>query len=74
MNWQDNVTVLANNITKAVRDARVNGTVGMSRDNLRQIVSTKGLGYIGPNPQNSFYRLFDDAVEKAKIPAGFLRS
>lgn len=73
MNWQDNVTVLANNITKAVRSAKADGIVGMSKDNLRQIVSTKGLGYIGPNPQNAFIRLFDDALAKAKLPAGFLR-
>ena len=72
MNWQDNVTVLANNIAKAVRDARKQGTVKMGRDNLKQIVSTRGLGYIGPNPQNAFERLFDDAVKAAKLPAGFL--
>jgi hypothetical protein len=68
--WQDNVTKLANNITVAVRKAKAQGTVGMSRANLRQIVSTSGVsGLLSPN---AFERLFDEAVAKAKLPAGFL--
>lgn len=68
MNWQDNVTLMARHIDAAVAKAKREGIVGMSRKNLRQIVSTQGVR-VAPH---AFDRLLDEAIRKADIPANWL--
>jgi len=55
----DDVSELAQRIRQAVKEAKAEGTVGMSRANLRQIVNTSGLRFANPN---HFARAFEEAL------------
>lgn len=57
--YDANVTRLAENLTELITSLQQDGTVGMSRDNLRQLVSTKGVTL--PNIY-SFNQAFTDAL------------
>lgn len=67
--WTESLNALTANIKAAVREAKRDQITGMSRGNLRQIVSTRGVNV--PN-QNAFERLLDQAIERANLPAGFI--
>jgi hypothetical protein len=43
----------------------------MSKENLKQVVSTRGVNLQGNNPQNLFARAFDEALSKVGTIAGF---
>jgi len=60
----DNVTDLANRIKKAVKALRAEGTVGMSKENLKQMVNSRGLSFANAN---HFERSFSEALEKAGV-------
>lgn len=62
--WEDNVTELTARIKRTVESARADGTVGMSKANLKQLVNTSGLRF--PNA-NAFERAFEEAVVKAGV-------
>lgn len=68
--WDKNVSILASNIRAAMRDNTAHGIVGLSRANLKQIVSTRGLT-IAANP-STFDRCFEQALEAAKLPKGYV--
>jgi hypothetical protein len=63
--WSDSVHTLAKSIRAKVRELKREGTTGMSRDNLKMIVSTAGLT-IAPNP-SAFARCFEQALEVAEV-------
>lgn len=68
-NYQEAVNILSANISSYIKSAKRGGTVGMSKGNLRQVVSTKGVNL--PNT-NAFMRAFDDAVKVAAGAKGFV--
>ena len=61
MNWTETVTKIETNILDYIRQAKKEGTTGMSVDNLRQVVDTRGINL--PNP-NAYYRAFDEALNE----------
>ena len=62
--WDDNVAVLTQSIKKAVQSAKKDGTTAMSKANLKQVISTRGVNL--PN-RNAFERAFEEAVSKAGL-------
>ena len=62
--WDENVTELADRIKQAVRAQKADGTVGMSKQNLKSLVSSRGLSF--PNA-NAFERAFEEALGKAGV-------
>ena len=59
--WEEQVDVMAKNIKDKMRELKADGVVGMSKRNLRQIVSTRGIS-VAPGV---FDRLLEDAIKKA---------
>ncbi len=59
--WDDQVDIMTKNVKDKVRELKDDGVVGMSRRNLRQIVSTRGITV----PPSAFDRLLDEAIQKA---------
>lgn len=66
--WQASLDALTNNVKVCVRQCRRQGTIAMSRANLRQIVPTNGV-HVAPA---AFDRLLDQAIERAGV-AAFVR-
>ena len=66
--WDDSVEAIVRNIREYVKKDKRQGTVGMSRGNLKQVISTAGVNMQGPNPQELFSRAFDEAVSKVNVP------
>ena len=64
--YASSVTVLVQNIKDYINNAKRNGTVGMSKTNLKQVVSTRGVDCA----TNEFDKAFDEAVSKVKV-SGF---
>jgi hypothetical protein len=62
--WEDNVAELASRIKKLVRKLRADGTISMSKGNLKQMVSSRGLSF--PNA-NAFERGFEEALQQAGV-------
>jgi hypothetical protein len=62
--WDDNVARLTENIKKEVRAQKADGTVSMSKANLKQMVKSGGLRF--PN-ENAFERAFEEALVKAGV-------
>jgi hypothetical protein len=60
--FDDNVAELAATIKKKVAEARADGTMGMSKRNLKALVSSRGF----PNA-NAFERGFEEALQKAGV-------
>lgn len=65
--WSTSLDALTANVERKYRELRKDGVVGMGRNNLRMIVSTAGV-HVAPS---AFGRLFDQALERANVPAGF---
>lgn len=61
--YEEALQVYAKNMKDYIRAALKEGTVGMSRTNLKQVVSTRGID-IHPS---AFNRLFDEAVNSVKV-------
>ena len=59
--WEEQVDVMAKNIKDKMRELKADGVVGMSKRNLRQIVTTRGIS-VAPGV---FDRLLEDAIKKA---------
>lgn len=68
---QTDVSVLVANLRRLIHSLKAAGTVGMSRDNLRAIVSTRGIAGGGNNPQFYFAQVFDAAVSRLGTVRGF---
>jgi hypothetical protein len=62
--WEDNVVELAGRIKKAVKEQRADGIVSMSKGNLKQLISSRGLSF--PNA-NAFERGFEEALGRAGV-------
>lgn len=67
--WTKSLHALAGNMRAKHRECRKDGTVSMSRENFRMIVSTRGVNV----PVSAFDRLFDQAIDYAQLPKGFIR-
>jgi hypothetical protein len=67
--WTASLQALAGNMRAKHRELKKDGTVSMSRANFRQIVSTRGVTV----PVSAFDRLFDQAIDRADLPTGFIR-
>lgn len=65
--WVASLDALTANVERECCKLRRDGVVGMSRANLRQIVSTAGVHV----PPASFDRLLDQALNRANVPTGF---
>ena len=63
MTWSEAVTKIEANIRDYIKQAKKEGTVGMSVGNLQQVVPTTGVSL--PNP-NAYYRAFNEAVEAVR--------
>lgn len=61
--WAAQVDVMAKNIKDKVRELKTDGVVGMSKRNMRQVVSTRGIS-VSPS---AFDRLLDEAIKKAGV-------
>lgn len=66
--FDDSVEELATRIKDAFDQAKKEGTTSMSKANLKQLVSTRGLRFANPNV---FNRAFDDAIQRLKTEPGF---
>jgi hypothetical protein len=60
----DNITDLVERIKQAVKAARADGTVSMSKGNLKQLINTRGLSFANPN---HFERSFEEALGRAGV-------
>lgn len=60
----DDTDELVKRIKQAVKEEQANGTVGMSKANLKQIVNTRGLRFANPN---HFERAFEEALQRAGV-------
>lgn len=67
--WDSSLAALTSNVKATYRKLRKDGTIGISRANLRQIVSTQGVNV----PPSAFDRLLDQAIDRAELPKGFVR-
>ena len=63
MSYDKSLVIYVNNMKVTIRRAKKDKIVGMSRENLKQIVSTRGIDI----PVSAFHRLFDDAVKQVNI-------
>jgi len=61
--YNESLKCYVRNMKAMIAKAKRDGIVGMSRANLRQIVSTKGLTI----PPAAFDRLVDDAIRIVKV-------
>ena len=61
--WDTSLQAMVRNIKEYIKRARRQGTTGMSRGNLRQVVSTDGLTI----PPAFFDKLLDAAIEQAGV-------
>jgi hypothetical protein len=61
------VKTLVANIKAYIKKAKRQGTVGMSKTNLKQVVSTKGIEYHGTNAPWTFHQDFMQAVALVKV-------
>ena len=67
--YDEGVAELVVRIKQAVKEARADGTVAMSKGNLKQVVNTRGLRFANANV---FERAFEEAVGKAGV-SSFVR-
>lgn len=66
--YQASLEALTANVKDTYRKLKRDGVTGMSKRNLRQVTSTRGVTV----PAGVFDRLFDEAIEAAKLPEGFI--
>lgn len=66
--WTESLKAMTVNVQAKYRELRRDEITGISRANLRQIVSTRGVNV----PPGKFDRLLDQAIEHAEFPTGFI--